>query len=144
MIDHVGSRLVNGDVSGTSITDALMRLRFDPGLAGLWTALARAGQGAAQLPRGARASWRAIDPQALVAPARRAVRRSAAHGGGAAARRPGRGIGVVVLGHTHAVGGSVEAIRAQDRSGCYANTGSWIAAASVADLRARGVGLGAS
>jgi hypothetical protein len=48
-------------------------------------------------------------------------------------------IKVVVLGHTHAVGGSVENIGARKQSGWYANSGSWIAAASVADLRARGV-----
>ena len=49
-------------------------------------------------------------------------------------------IKVVVLGHTHTVGGSVEPIGAGKRSGWYANSGSWISAASVAELRARGVG----
>ena len=82
---------------------------------------------------------RAIDPQAL------AHLRDELFGdplNTAAARLLGgaRGIGVVVFGHTHAVGGSIERIRAQERSGWYANTGSWISAASVADLRARGIG----
>ena len=60
----------------------------------------------------------------------------------AAARLLGgeRDIEVVVFGHTHDVGGTIERIAARKRSGWYANTGSWISAASVPDLRARGIG----
>ena len=45
-----------------------------------------------------------------------------------------------MFGHTHDVGGTIERIAARKRSGWYANTGSWISAASVPDLRARGIG----
>ena len=48
-----------------------------------------------------------------------------------------RGVGVVVLGHTHSVGGFVKRV---DGGGYYANTGSWISVASVAELRAKGIG----
>ncbi|MFN0245255.1 MAG: metallophosphoesterase [Kofleriaceae bacterium] len=42
---------------------------------------------------------------------------------------------IVVLGHTHSVGGFAKKLR----GGFYANTGSWISVASVADLQAKGV-----
>ena len=44
-------------------------------------------------------------------------------------------VDAVVLGHTHSVGGFVKTLR----HGHYANTGSWISVASVADLRAKGI-----
>ena len=46
---------------------------------------------------------------------------------------------VVVFGHTHQPGGAVLPVEAHGRRGYYANTGSWISVASVADLRARGI-----
>jgi hypothetical protein len=46
------------------------------------------------------------------------------------------GVSIVVMGHTHSVGGFVKQL---DRGGFYANTGSWISVASVADLRAKGI-----
>jgi UDP-2,3-diacylglucosamine pyrophosphatase LpxH len=137
VIEHVAGRLVNGDASVLSITDTLMRFRFDPELSGLWDALARAAKALPDF-RAALAELRAIDPQAL------ARLRAELFGdplATAAARLLGGrgGVSVVVFGHTHTVGGSVESIRAREHSGFYANTGSWISAASVADLRARGV-----
>jgi hypothetical protein len=138
VVEHVANRLVNGDVSARAITDALLRFRFDPELAGLWTALASAAKA---LPdaRAAASELRAIDPKA---PAHLRDELFGDPLNAAAARLLGgeRGIGVVVFGHTHDVGGSVERISARKRSGWYANTGSWISAASVAELRARGVG----
>ena len=137
VIEHVSNRLMSGDVSVASLTGALMRFRFDPALAGLWTALTGAAKALPDF-RAALTELRAIDPQALV------HLRAELFGdplNAAAARLLGgpAGTSVVVLGHTHTVGGSVEAIRMQERAGFYANTGSWISAASVADLRARGV-----
>ncbi len=41
-----------------------------------------------------------------------------------------------MYGHTHAIGGELHAI---GHGAYYANTGSWISVASVADLRARGL-----
>jgi hypothetical protein len=138
VVGHVGDRLARGDVTAAAMTDALLRLRLDPELAGLWSALGRA---ATLLPdfRAASREMRAIDPEGPL------HLHDALFGdplNTAAARLlGGRGdIKVVVLGHTHTVGGSVEPIAAGKRSGWYANSGSWIAAASVADLRARGVG----
>ena len=89
--------------------------------------------------RAAGAELRAIDPRA---PAHLRDELFGDPLNTAAARLLGgeRGIAVVVFGHTHAAGGSVERISARQRSGWYANTGSWISAASVAELRARGVG----
>lgn len=43
---------------------------------------------------------------------------------------------IVVLGHTHSVGGFAKQLR---DGAYYANTGSWISVASVADLRANGI-----
>ena len=120
------------------LTDALLRLRLDPELAGLWSGLARA---AALLPdfQAASRELRAIDPQGPL------HLHDALFGdplSTAAARLLGGAgdIKVVVLGHTHTVGGAVEPIGAGKRSGWYANSGSWISAASVAELRARGIG----
>jgi UDP-2,3-diacylglucosamine pyrophosphatase LpxH len=138
VMEHVANRLANGDVTAGAVTDALMRLRFDPELAEMWTTLARAARA---LPDGRAAlnQLRAIDTRA---PAR-------LHGelfgdplSAAAARLLGgqRSIGVIVFGHTHTLGGSIERVRARKRSGWYANTGSWMSAVSVAELRARGVG----
>jgi UDP-2,3-diacylglucosamine pyrophosphatase LpxH len=136
--EHVANRMANGDVTAHAMTDALLRFRFDPELAGLWTALARAAKALPDV-RAAGAALRAIDPQA---PAHLRDELFGDPLSTAAARLLGgdRKITVVVFGHTHAVGGSVERISARQRSGWYANTGSWISAASVAELRARGVG----
>lgn len=136
--EHVANRLANGDVTARAMTDALMRFRFDPELAGLWTALAGAARALPDM-RAAASQLRAVDPDAM------AHLRDELFGDPlttAASRLLGgdRGISVVVLGHTHTPGGSVERIRAGTRSGWYANSGSWISAASVAELRARGVG----
>jgi UDP-2,3-diacylglucosamine pyrophosphatase LpxH len=138
VIEHVADRLARGDVTARALTDALLRLRLDPDLAGLWSGLARA---AALLPdfQAASRELRAIDPQGPLHlhdvlfgdPLNTAAARLLGGAGD---------IKVVVLGHTHTVGGSVEPIGAGKRSGWYANSGSWISAASVAELRARGVG----
>jgi len=137
VIDHLSDRLVDGDATALAIANALLKLRYDPELAALWEPLARA---ATRLPdlRAALGALRDVDPAAL------AHLRDQAFGDPletAATRildqRPG--IEVVVFGHTHEVGGSLHAIRAHGRTGSYANTGSWISVASVADLRTRGV-----
>jgi UDP-2,3-diacylglucosamine pyrophosphatase LpxH len=138
VVGHVGDRLARGDVTAAAMTDALLRLRLDPALAGMWSGLGRAAILLPDFPAAAR-EMRAIDPEGPL------HLHDALFGdplNTAAARLlGGRGdIKIVVLGHTHTVGGSVEPIAAGKRSGWYANSGSWIAAASVADLRARGVG----
>jgi len=48
-------------------------------------------------------------------------------------------LSAVVLGHTHVPGGLVEDIRSGGRTGHYANSGSWIPVARVADLRRSGL-----
>ena len=138
VIEHLTRRLMKGDASVLSITDALMRFRFDPQLAGLWTALARAAKALPDL-RAALAELRAIDPKAL-GHLHAQLFGSPLHAAATRILDGAAGLRVVVFGHTHTVGGSVEPIATPERSGWYANTGSWISAASVADLRARGVG----
>jgi UDP-2,3-diacylglucosamine pyrophosphatase LpxH len=137
VIDHLSDQLVDGDPNAESIANALLRFRTDPELAGLWQAILRA---ALALPdfSAALGALRSVDPDAL------AHLRDIAFGDPlvTAARHllgEDPSIDVVVFGHTHQVGGSVERIEARGRRGYYANTGSWISVASVADLRARGV-----
>src|SRR5439155_22405925 len=62
VIEHVADRLARGDVTARAMTDALLRLRLDPELSGLWSGLARA---AALMPdfRGVSRELGAIDPQ---------------------------------------------------------------------------------
>jgi hypothetical protein len=137
VLDHVADRMVNGDTSIEPIADALLRLRYDPELAGLWSAFARAG---AALPdiRAAFSALRSIDLDSIThlrdqlfgAPLDAAAKRILTG-------RPG--IDVVVFGHTHEVGGAYKPIDLGHRIGYYANAGSWLSVASVADLRARGL-----
>ena len=134
VISHIGDRLIGGDANARAIVDALIRLRYDPELADLWAAIGRA---AVALPDvGAAVSeLRAIDPAALsqlqtkvfgdsmeTAATRILANQPAIH--------------VVVFGHTHEVGGLLKPL---GHGGYYANSGSWISIASVADLRKRGV-----
>ncbi len=137
VIAHVSDRLVDGDTTMRSIVDAMIHLRYDPELAGLWSAIGRAAVALPDLGAAVR-ELRAIDPDALAhlhdqafgdSMQTAATRILADH----------PSIHVVVLGHTHEVGGLLVPITTHGRSGFYANTGSWISVASVADLRKRGV-----
>jgi UDP-2,3-diacylglucosamine pyrophosphatase LpxH len=137
VLDHVADRTVAGDANIDSITEALVRLRYDPELASLWPALADAGRALPDV-RAAFSALRSIDPDALLhlrerlfgAPLDTAAR-------DILESRPN--IDAVVFGHSHEVGGSRHRIELSDRSGYYANTGSWLSVASVAELRARGI-----
>jgi UDP-2,3-diacylglucosamine pyrophosphatase LpxH len=133
VIDHITDQLIGGDKNAESIIRALFQLRYDPELAGLWTAIGRA---AIALPdfSAALGELRAVDPDALVHLRDKAFGSSME----TAAKNilaTRRGIHIVVLGHTHEVGGLLVPLE----GGYYANTGSWISVASVAELRARGV-----
>jgi UDP-2,3-diacylglucosamine pyrophosphatase LpxH len=137
VLDHVADRMTSGDPNIATAIEAVLRMRYDPALDGLWAALV---QSARALPDfgAALASLRTIDPDALIH--LRALMfgdtlETAA--GSIIASRPG--VSVVVFGHTHEVGGSVHAIDRRDARGFYANTGSWLSVAAVADLRAQGV-----
>jgi len=137
VIDHLTDRLTSGDTNAEAIVNAIARLRSDPELAPLWTAIGRA---AAALPDfgAALSALRSVDPDAL------GHLHDLAFGDSmeAAAKRiiaSREGISIVVLGHTHHVGGQLVKLDVRGRLGYYANTGSWISVASVADLRARGV-----
>lgn len=137
VIEHVSDQLVDGDANAESVVRALLRFHTDPELAGLWQAIVRA---ALALPdfSAALGALRSIDPAAL------AHLRDVAFGDSmaTAARRiisNHEAIRVVVFGHTHDVGGRVQRIESRGRTAYYANTGSWIATASVGDLRARSV-----
>jgi UDP-2,3-diacylglucosamine pyrophosphatase LpxH len=134
VVDHISERLLRGDVSAENLVRALSRLVLDPELGGLWSGLVDAARALPDFPATLRALSR-IDRDAV------ARLRDVLFGDSmeTAARRvlDTRDVEVVVFGHTHLVGGTVKRL---DRGGHYANTGSWISAASVAELRARGIG----
>ena len=137
VIDHISDRLAGGDAGAAALVGALWRLRSDPALAGLWRAIVRA---AAALPDvgAAFAALRAVNPDALAHLRERAFGDSME----TAAERitaADPAVRVVVFGHTHQPGGLVEALPSRGGPRWYANSGSWISAASVADLRRRGV-----
>ena len=137
VIDHLTDRLIDGDANAEAVVHAVARLRGDPELAGLWTAIGRAATALPDLGA-AVSALRAIDRDALAHLHELAFGDSMV----AAARRivaTRDGISVVVLGHTHHVGGELQRFDVHGRTGYYANTGSWISVASVAELRARGV-----
>jgi UDP-2,3-diacylglucosamine pyrophosphatase LpxH len=137
VVEHVTDRLLRGDSSMPGILQALLRLRFDPQLAGLADSLARAAKALPDVGA-ALAAVRTIEPAAL------AHLHSMLFGDPleTAAQRiiENRGVSVAVFGHNHLIGGAVKDITSKRGRGYYANTGSWISVASVADLRARGIG----
>ena len=102
VVEHVANRLARRRRHRHALTDALLRFRFDPELAGLWTALARAAKALPDV-RAAANELRAIDPQA---PAHLRDELFGDPLNTAAARLLGgeRDIAVVVFGHTHDVG----------------------------------------
>lgn len=133
VLDHVADRVARGDPSTEGLVLGLADLAHDPDLASVLRGLVAA---AAALPDAGAAvrAIGAIEPAALGRLQQRLF--GDAMETAARAVMDARGVDVVVLGHTHAVGGFVHRV---DRGGHYANTGSWISVASVADLRARGI-----
>lgn len=137
VLDHVTDRLTRGDRSAESLVTAVMQLAHDPDLAQLRGGLVAAAGALPDVPAALRALG-GVDPGALgklratlfgdpLETAARAILES-------------RDVDVVVLGHTHSVGGFVKQIASRDHAGHYANTGSWISVASVPELRAHGIG----
>ena len=137
VVDHMTDRLVKGDRTAEAVANALLRLKTDPELAGLWDAILEA---AVALPD-ARAAFEAltkIEPEALAHLRDRVFGDSME----TAAKRimtQHPSIDVVVFGHTHEVGGSLHELPFKDGPRYYANTGSWISVASVAELRAKNI-----
>ncbi|HEY3807689.1 MAG TPA: hypothetical protein VGL61_34130 [Kofleriaceae bacterium] len=137
VVDQLTERLARRDANAASIVEALWRLHSDPDLAQLWSAMLDAARALPDVGA-AIAALRRVDPDAL------AHLRDRAFGDveeTAAARMLGgpNDIRVVVLAHTHTVGGRTATLDAHGRTGYFANTGSWISVASVAELVARGV-----
>ncbi|HEY1548143.1 MAG TPA: hypothetical protein VGG28_09985, partial [Kofleriaceae bacterium] len=131
VIDQLTSRLARGDANATSIVNALWQLVEDPELARLWSSVIDAARALPDFAAGFSA-LRDVDPASL------AHLRDRAFGDveeTAAARLLSSDIHVVVLGHTHTVGGRSVKLA----NGYFANAGSWISVASVAELAARGV-----
>ncbi len=137
VVDHVTDRLTRGDRSAESLVSAVMQLAHDPDLAAARRGLAGAAAALPDVPAAVRAI-RGIDPGVLSKlqatlfgdPLETAAREIL----------DARDVDVVVLGHTHSTGGFVRRITGRDHGGHYANTGSWISVASMAELRARGIG----
>jgi len=134
VLDHVADRLTRGDPNAEALVVALADLAQDPELAQVLRGLVGA---AAALPD-AGAALRAIQ---TIEPASLDKLQKKLFGDSmeTAAREvmKARDVDVVVLGHTHSVGGFVKRV---DATGYYANTGSWISVASVAELRAKQIG----
>ncbi|HEY5922458.1 MAG TPA: hypothetical protein VIV11_12340 [Kofleriaceae bacterium] len=137
VIDHVLDRLVNGDESTEALVVALADLATDPELETLRHGLAAAAVAMPDLGA-ARRALSQIDSASLGALRDRLFGDLMVNGATALMRV--RNVDVVVLGHTHSVGGGVNRVEvARGRAGYYANTGSWISVASVAELRAKGI-----
>jgi|GEM_PF-2382554 len=132
VFDHVGDRLSNGDPSAENLVAGLWDLAMDPDLRSLRTGLTAA---AAALPdmRAALSALLSIDRSQLATLQSRLFGDSMESSASDILDRMEADI--VVLGHTHSVGGFAKKIP----DGYYANTGSWISVASVADLRAKGI-----
>jgi len=137
VVDHISDRLTRGDGSARGLVGALMRLRFDPDLAEVFDGVVDAARALPDFPA-ALGQLERIDPSALSRLRDQllgdSMETAATHILGT------RAATVVVFGHTHEVGGSTRRLAYQGRTGYYANTGSWISVASVAELRARNIG----
>jgi UDP-2,3-diacylglucosamine pyrophosphatase LpxH len=137
VIDHLSDRLVKGDANAVTITDAAMRFLYDPELAPLWTAIVAAARALPDFPA-AISALRSIDPNAISnlrdkvfgEPLQNAAKRL---------MTDNPTLSVVVFGHTHDVGGVLAKVEPKGRIGWYANSGSWLSVASVAELRQRGI-----
>jgi UDP-2,3-diacylglucosamine pyrophosphatase LpxH len=134
VLAHVTDRLTNGDGGADALVTALMRLALDPELASLKAGLVAAA-GALPDPAATLRALATIDPAALAK--LKATLFGDSNETAAKQLMRVRGVTHVVLGHTHAAGGFVRRV---DDHGYYANTGAWIAVASVAELKARGIG----
>jgi UDP-2,3-diacylglucosamine pyrophosphatase LpxH len=136
VLDQLTQELAHGDTGAVAIVTALWRLRTEPDLASLWTAIVRAGQALPDLGA-AMHELAQLDPSGLSRLRDRAFG-DVEHT--VAARLLGPGIRDVVFAHTHQVGGAVAPIQARGVHGYFANTGSWISVASVAELQAKRIG----
>ena len=137
VLDHVADRLVDGDASAEAIADALARSsRPTPSSPGCGARSSRAGARAARCRAPRSRALATIDPDALRSCASALFGDSMDDRGEAHPARA-RGVDVVVFGHTHRSAASLSGSTSRGRAGYYANTGSWISVASVAELRAR-------
>jgi len=137
VVDQLTDRLAHGDVSAPAIVEALWRLHTDPALMPLWSGVVDAARALPDVGAAIDA-LRRIDPDALLHLRDRAfgdVEETAA----AQLLGGPNDVRVVVLGHTHTVGGRTSRLSSHGKAGFLANTGSWISVASVAELAARGV-----
>jgi UDP-2,3-diacylglucosamine pyrophosphatase LpxH len=134
IIDHMLDRLTKGDANVDAMIFALVDLAHDPAMANVFRGLVAA---ATALPdaRAALAAIQTIEPASLAKLQERLFGDSMETAAKQLARA--RDVDVVILGHTHHVGGFT---RPLDGGGHYANTGSWISVASVAELKAKGIG----
>ncbi|HEX5058576.1 MAG TPA: hypothetical protein VFV99_04405, partial [Kofleriaceae bacterium] len=132
VLDHVADRLTHGHANADAYVLAVVELATNPDMATVLHGLVAAGSALPDVGAATNA-LKTIDPAALSRlqqllfgdPLETAAKDL----------MKARRLGVVVLGHTHSVGGFVRHVD----GGYYANTGSWISVASVAELRARGI-----
>lgn len=134
VIDHMLDRLTKGDRNADTTVFALIELAHDPAMQNVMRGLVAAAAAIPDMTAALRAV-QTIDPAALDALQKKLFGDSMETA--AKSVMKDRGVMNVILGHTHSVGGFVKPL---DNGGFYANTGSWISVASVADLKARGIG----
>lgn len=133
---HILDQLAKGDRDAERIAGAILHLITDPELQTLWAGVITAARA---LPdaRAALSALATIDPASLAK--LRALLlgepfETAAH----TLLRARSDLRTVVYGHTHAVGGELKRYDYHTGAKFYANTGSWLSVASVAELKARG------
>ena len=135
VLEHSLDKLTKGDASAEATMAALVDLAFDPDLTNVRTGLVAAAS-ALPDPQATLTAMKTIDPAALD----RLQKKLFGDSMDTAARNitRARNLNTVILGHTHSVGGFVHKL--DGNAGYYANTGSWISVASVAELRAKNIG----
>jgi UDP-2,3-diacylglucosamine pyrophosphatase LpxH len=137
VLEHLLERLGRGDGGARAIVGGLSRLATDPELGGLWGAIRRA---AAAMPDVGAAfdALKSIDPTAL-GHLREVLLGKSLENAALEILAAHPELSIVVLGHTHEVGGSLTKLEVRGRTGYYANSGSWLPVASIAELRAKGI-----
>ena len=134
VLDHMADRLTKGDPNADRMVFALIELAHDPAMQNVMRGLVTAAAALPDMGAALRAV-QTIDPKSLEALQQKLLGDSMETA--AKSVMKARGVTHVILGHTHSVGGFAKRV---DGGGFYANTGSWISVASVAELKARGIG----
>jgi UDP-2,3-diacylglucosamine pyrophosphatase LpxH len=138
VVSHMADNVLHDDVSLAAVSAAALRLSSDAELASLVSAVGRA---LAKLPDLAAAKKALGDVRTEQLEQLHSVLFGDVYVNAATELVASAKASIVVVGHTHESGGSIHEISSHGKQGYYANSGSWIAVASVSDLQARGITL---